>query len=68
MRASEIQSAAVLGAGTMGAGIAQVLAGAGMEVRLQDLNLDLARAGIERVRSMLEKGIAKGKVRIEYPD
>ncbi len=53
---------AVLGAGTMGAGIAQVCAQAGSIVVLQDLRDDLVQAGRERVRAFLQKGVEKGKV------
>jgi len=37
MQASDIKTAAVLGAGTMGHGIAQVLAMAGIKTRLFDV-------------------------------
>jgi 3-hydroxybutyryl-CoA dehydrogenase len=46
-----IQTVGVVGAGTMGSGIAQVFAGAGFDVRLVDLELamlDRARAAIAR--------------------
>jgi 3-hydroxyacyl-CoA dehydrogenase len=47
-----IQSAAVLGAGTMGAQIAAHLANAGLPVRLLDLTGDTAKAGLERARRL----------------
>ena len=43
-----VRSATVLGAGTMGAQIACLLAGAGASVRLLDLDGDTARGGLER--------------------
>jgi 3-hydroxyacyl-CoA dehydrogenase len=43
-----LSAATVLGAGTMGAQIACLLAGAGARVRLLDLDADTARAGLER--------------------
>ena len=43
-----LRSATVLGAGTMGAQIACLLAGAGASVRLLDLDAGTARAGLER--------------------
>src|SRR3954454_18740369 len=43
-----IRSAAVLGAGTMGAQIAAHLANAGVPVLLLDLNADVARDGLKR--------------------
>jgi 3-hydroxybutyryl-CoA dehydrogenase len=57
-----IDRMAVVGAGQMGAGIAQVAAQAGMEVVLADANPELARAGIERISDALEKLVAKGKM------
>lgn len=63
--ADDMTTAAVLGAGTMGAGIAQVCAAAGLSVRLQDVTAELAEAGLDRVRAMLDKGVAKGKVTAE---
>lgn len=52
----------VLGAGTMGAGIAQVCAQAGSTVVLQDVTAELAEAGMDRIRAFLQKGVGKGKV------
>ncbi len=52
---------AVLGAGTMGAGIAQVCAQAGSSVVLQDVADDLVQKGLGRVRDFLQKGVDKGK-------
>lgn len=57
-----IQNVAVIGAGTMGHGIAQVAAAAGCDVTLIDRSTDLVESGIERVRSNLEDGIKRGKV------
>src|SRR5690606_32598866 len=53
---------AVVGAGTMGHGIAQVAAAAGCEVVLHDADPDAAERGLQRIRANLEKGIARGKV------
>jgi 3-hydroxyacyl-CoA dehydrogenase len=47
-----IRSAAVLGAGTMGAQIAAHLANAGVPTRLLDLTADIARQGLERARKL----------------
>lgn len=65
---SAIEKVTVIGAGTMGHGIAHVAAAAGCEVRLQDMTKELAEAGIAKVRENLEKGIAKGKVTAEERD
>ena len=49
---TQIRSAAVLGAGTMGAQIAAHLANAGVPVRLLDLDAKTAEAGLKRVRKL----------------
>ena len=59
---STIDTVAVLGAGTMGHGIAQVCAAAGCSVRLQDITDEAVTGGIARIGGNLEKGIARGKV------
>ncbi|NIP79959.1 MAG: 3-hydroxybutyryl-CoA dehydrogenase [Gemmatimonadetes bacterium] len=53
---------AVIGAGTMGHGIAQVAAMAGAETVLVDRTEALVEAGLERVRANLAAGIERGKV------
>lgn len=62
MKAESVERAAVLGSGTMGHGIAQVLAQCGIETRLYDVAQDLAERGVARVRENLDKGVEKGKV------
>jgi 3-hydroxybutyryl-CoA dehydrogenase len=52
----------VIGAGTMGHGIAQVAAAAGLEVTLHDVSEEMVQKGLRAVRSNLDKGIAKGKL------
>jgi 3-hydroxybutyryl-CoA dehydrogenase len=59
---------AVLGAGTMGAGIAQVCAQAGSRVLLQDLTDDFVQKGLGRIRDFLQKGVDKGKTAPEQRD
>ena len=53
---------AVLGAGTMGHGIAQICAVAGMEVALRDLNDELIGKGRAGIEASLGKLVDKGKV------
>ena len=62
MDASAMRVAAVLGAGTMGHGIAQVLAQAGLEARLHDPDAAALARGLAAVRANLDKGVEKGKV------
>ena len=57
-----IERVAVVGAGTMGHGIAQVSAAAGCDVVLFDTTLDLAQSGLDKIRGNLDEGVARGKV------
>jgi len=57
-----IQKIGVIGAGTMGSGIAQVAAQNGFEVVLQDMNEELARGGFARIKERLEKEVSEGKL------
>jgi 3-hydroxybutyryl-CoA dehydrogenase len=59
--AQSISRAVVLGAGTMGNGIAQVCAQAGMQVVLFDINDEAVAAGLANVERMLAKAVEKGK-------
>jgi len=52
----------VLGAGTMGAGIAANLGMAGFEVTLVDTNPAALSAGVERVRSFIGAAVDKGRL------
>lgn len=52
----------VLGAGTMGHGIAHVCATAGYEVVLYDVTIAMAQAGVDKIRKNLEVGVEKKKV------
>ena len=53
---------AVIGAGTMGHGIAQVAAQAGYAVRLADAVPGAAAPALERVRANLDGGVQRGKL------
>lgn len=58
---SPIRVVGVIGAGTMGAGIAQVCSQIGWEVRLHDALPGGVQAGILRIEEFWSKGIKKGK-------
>ncbi|MEP7356830.1 MAG: 3-hydroxyacyl-CoA dehydrogenase NAD-binding domain-containing protein, partial [Anaerolineales bacterium] len=60
-----IKSIAVVGAGTMGNGIAQVCATAGYEVRLIDVAPAALDKGIENIRRSLAKLTEKGRLSAE---
>jgi 3-hydroxybutyryl-CoA dehydrogenase len=53
---------AVIGAGLMGSGIAQVAAQAGWRVAMRDLDGDATRRGMSAIRTSLERFAAKGKL------
>jgi len=59
---------AVLGAGTMGHGIAQVAAAAGYEAVLYDVDEGALEPAVEQIRGNLEKGVELGKVDPEARD
>src|SRR5919197_6420460 len=57
---------AVLGAGTMGAGIAQLAAQNGFEVLLYDLKDDFVQRGLANITSALQKRVDQGKMTPEH--
>ena len=61
----QIRSVAVIGAGTMGAGIAQVCAQAGWETNLFDAFPEGLERGMKAIDSFWDKGIARGKTSAE---
>lgn len=56
------QAVGVIGAGTMGHGIAHVSALAGYPVVLLDTDADRVEAGLRKLRGNLDKGVEKGKL------
>lgn len=60
--AHEDRSVAVLGAGTMGCGIALAALAAGYPTRLLDVNADALQRGVERIRASLEGAVQRGKL------
>ena len=60
-----ISKVTVIGAGTMGAGIAQVCAQAGWKTTLYDAYPDGLERGMQRIEAFWDKGIARGKTTIE---
>jgi len=57
----DIRIVAVIGAGTMGAGIAQVCAQTGWETRLYDAFPEGLQKGMDSIHSFWDKGISRGK-------
>ncbi|QOJ14994.1 MAG: 3-hydroxyacyl-CoA dehydrogenase [Planctomycetia bacterium] len=56
---------AVLGAGTMGSGIAQVAALSGWEAVIYDLRPEFARSQIDRIHAALDKLVERGKLPVD---
>src|SRR5205823_6523659 len=53
---------AVIGAGQMGAGIAQVAAQSGLEVVLIDVDAKLVEKSLGGIKAQLDKAVSKGKL------
>ncbi|MDI3323810.1 3-hydroxybutyryl-CoA dehydrogenase [Pontibacterium granulatum] len=59
---TEINQVGVVGAGQMGAGIAQVIAAAGLPVRVSDLNLQAAETGVQTIAKRLQSQVEREKI------
>lgn len=62
MNGNELERVVVLGAGTMGSGIAQVAAASGYEAVLYDIDDAAVARGLAGIQATLDKGVQKGKV------
>jgi 3-hydroxybutyryl-CoA dehydrogenase len=62
MQLEQVRKVAVIGAGSMGAGIAQVCSQAGYQVSMRDVEQRLVDAGFRRIREPLLKRVEKGKM------
>jgi 3-hydroxybutyryl-CoA dehydrogenase len=60
-----MQRIGVIGAGQMGTGIAHVLALAGYDVVLDDLNKDALSKALERIEKNMQRQVAKGVIKEE---
>ncbi|MEW6264736.1 MAG: 3-hydroxyacyl-CoA dehydrogenase NAD-binding domain-containing protein [Thermodesulfobacteriota bacterium] len=58
----EIKKIGVVGAGTMGNGIAQVAASVGCEVVMRDLDMKFVDNGLKNIDKFLSKSVEKGKL------
>ena len=61
-RGVEVKHAAVIGGGTMGAGIAYAMARAGIQVRLVEVSEKAAAAAMGRVRKTLDEDVYAGRL------
>ncbi len=68
MKVDDVKVVGVLGAGTMGNGIAQVCAMAGFEVVMRDIEQRFVDRGMETIKNSLSKFVKKGKISQEDMD
>ncbi len=65
---AEIKTIGVVGAGTMGSGIAQVAAQMGATVIMRDISQEFVDRGLKGIEKFLNKGVERGKVTPEQKD
>jgi 3-hydroxyacyl-CoA dehydrogenase len=63
-----LRKAAIIGAGTMGGGIAMALANAGIDVRIKDTTQEALDRGLATVRKNYSNSVAKGRFSQEVMD
>ncbi|HYB92104.1 MAG TPA: 3-hydroxybutyryl-CoA dehydrogenase [Candidatus Binataceae bacterium] len=63
-----IRTVGVVGAGQMGAGIAQVAAQAGIGVLMNDVSLDICKRGLDAIGRNLDRMIQRGRFKPEERD
>jgi len=68
MMVESIKNVAIIGAGTMGQGIAQVCALAGYPVMLYDTQPEITKTAIANVRKRMEMAVEKGKLSASLKD
>ena len=64
----EVKTIAVIGAGTMGRGIAYAAAFGGYRTILEDMSDSMLQPGLAYIRESLEEGVKRGKVTAEQRD
>jgi len=65
VKAKDIKSVGIIGAGTMGRGIAVACADSGMTVKLIDMSDDAVKRGIEAIAKTYESSLSKGRITAE---
>ena len=68
LKLPEIKSMAVVGAGTMGGGIAMSFADAGVPVKLVDANPEVLQRGLQRIRDNYATSVKRGSLSQEEMD
>ena len=66
--ANSTEKIAILGAGTMGAGIAQVAAQAGFQTLLYDIKQEFIDVGMGKIKSFLQGSRERGKISAEQEE
>ena len=64
----EVKTFGVIGAGQMGAGIAQVAAMSGLDVIMNDIKSEFVEKGLEGITKILGRSVEKGKMSAEDSD
>ena len=64
----EITRVTVVGAGTMGRGITQVLAQAGIVVTMTDRESDAVQSGLQAIEESLSRAVSRGRIEEEEAD
>jgi 3-hydroxybutyryl-CoA dehydrogenase len=62
MRPEDVRRAGVVGCGLMGSGIAEVLAGAGIDVAFVEATDELVAGGHERIRASVDRAVERDKL------
>ncbi len=62
MNIHDVRTIGVVGCGLMGSGIAEVCARAGFQVIVREVNEELLRKGLDRIRASMAKAVERGKL------
>ena len=65
---TQVKSIAVVGGGTMGAGIAQLAAAKGCSVELIDVNADVLTRSLEAIKKRLDRSVEKKRITADQRD
>ena len=65
LQTMEIKTVGVLGAGTMGSGIAQVAAQAGLQVVMRDIDERFVNGGLGAIDRFLTRSVEKQKITVK---
>ena len=63
-----VSTVGIIGAGQMGAGVAQVAAQAGVNILLNDVSEEMCRRGLETIERNLDRMVQRGRMKLEERD